>query len=85
MYKLKWQLNEQTFCILLRGSNMEKEVMVKERVINEEILFHKGQKVIYQGREAKVININPVFTIRIEGKHEIICGNIVNEVSPQKS
>jgi hypothetical protein len=64
---------------------MEKEGMVKGIGIHEDVLFYKGQRVIYQGREAKVINVNPVFTIRIEGKHEIICGDIANEVSPQGS
>ena len=64
---------------------MEKKGMVKGSAINEEGLFFKGQRVIYQGREAKVININPVFTIRIEGKNEIICGNIANELIPQGS
>ena len=64
---------------------MEKEKTVKRSAINEDVLFSKGQRVIYQGREAKVINVNPVFTIRIEGKHEIICGNIANELSLQGS
>ena len=59
--------------------------MVEGKVINKDEFFHKGQRVIYKGREAKVINVNPVFTIRIEGKHEIICGDIANEVSPQGS
>ena len=39
---------------------MEKEGMVKGRAIHEEVLFYKGQRVMYQGREAKVINVNPV-------------------------
>ena len=64
---------------------MEKEGMVKGRAIHGDVVFYKGQRVIYQGRDAKVINVNPVFTIRIEGKHEIICGDIANEVSPQGS
>ena len=64
---------------------MEKEGMVKGRAINEDVSFYRGQRVIYQGREAKVINVNPVFTIRIEGKDEIICGNIANELSLQGS
>ena len=64
---------------------MEKELIVPATAINEETQFYRGQRVIYKGREAKIINVNPVFTIRIESEHEIICGNIVNEVSPQKS
>ena len=64
---------------------MEKEGTAQVRSINKDVIFHKGQGVIYQGREAKVINVNPVLTIRIKGEHEIICGNIANEVSPQGS
>ena len=64
---------------------MKKELMIKGKSIYEDASFYKGQRVIYQGREAKILNVNPVFTIRIEGEHEIICGNIVNEVSPEKS
>ena len=63
---------------------MEKE-SPKGKTVNKDTIFHKGQGVIYQGREAKVINVNPVLTIRIKGKHEIICGNINNKVSPQGS
>lgn len=64
---------------------MEKEGMVEGKGIIKDGFFHKGQRVIYKGREAKVINVNPVFTIRIEGEHEIICGNIANELSLQGS
>ena len=64
---------------------MENKAVVEKKRINKDELFHKGQRVYYKGREAKVINVNPVFTIRIEGKHEIICGNIVNELIPQGS
>ena len=64
---------------------MENKAVVEGNTIDNEELFHKGQRVFYRGREAKVINVNPVFTIRIEDEHEIICGNIANEVSPQGS
>ena len=64
---------------------MEKEGMVEGNAIYKDERFYKGQRVFYKGREAKVINVNPVFTIRIEGKHEIICGDIANELSPQGS
>jgi hypothetical protein len=57
--------------------------LVEGKTINKDEFFHKGQRVFYKGREAKVINVNPVCTIRIEGEHEIICGNIANEVSLQ--
>jgi len=64
---------------------MEKENVIEGTALNKDELFKKGQRVFYKGREAKVINVNPVFTIRIEGEHEIICGNIANEVSLQGS
>ena len=64
---------------------MEKEAVVEGRTTNKDEFFHKGQRVFYKGREAKVINVDPVFTIRIEGEHEIICGNISNELSLQGS
>jgi hypothetical protein len=50
--------------------------LVEGKTINQDEFFHKGQ-------EAKIININPIFTIRIKGEHAIICGNIANEVSLQ--
>jgi hypothetical protein len=64
---------------------MDKEGMGEGKGINKDEFFYKGQRVIYKGREAKVINVNPVFTIRIEGEHEIICGNIANELTLQGS
>ena len=64
---------------------MENEAVVEGKTINKDALFHKGQRVFYKGREAKVINVDPVFTIRIEGEYQIICGNISNELSLQGS
>ena len=46
-------------------------------------IVHKGQIVLYKGREASVLDVRPVFTLRIKGRCEIICGNtLLNEVSP---
>ena len=39
--------------------------------------FQKGQYVLYQGDEAKILNVKPVVTIKIEAKNEIICGDVV--------
>ena len=71
--------------MLWREGNMEKESMVEGNSMYKDERFYKGQRVFYKGREAKVINVDPVFTIRIEGEYEIICGNIANEVSLQGS
>ena len=40
--------------------------------------LHEGQKIIYNGKEAFVIKIKPVIVLKIKGKSEVICGNILN-------
>lgn len=64
---------------------MERETVVAGKALSKDELFQKGQRVFFKGREAKVINVTPVFTIRIEGENEIICGNIAHELSLQGS
>jgi len=39
--------------------------------------FHKGQKIIYKGEEASVLDVKPVFTIKVKGKNMVVCGNIL--------
>ena len=52
----------------------------------KDCIFHKGQMVLYKGREASVVNVRPVFIIRIKCKCEIICGDtLLNEVSPYRN
>ena len=48
--------------------------------INE--LYHKGQKILYKGEDAHVIEVEPVLTISLDGKYHVICGNISDEVRP---
>jgi len=45
-------------------------------------MYHRGQQIIYKGEEAKVLGVNPVFVIKVIGKNKVVCGNILNEVSP---
>jgi len=56
---------------------MEKEDVPEGKTINKDAIFHKGQGVIYKGREAKVINVNPVFIIKIKNCNRIVCGDIL--------
>lgn len=56
------------------------EVKKCEAKTNE--LFHRGQLIVYKGEDAQVLEVKPVFTIRIKGKSHVICGNIVNDVRP---
>ena len=57
---------------------------LNEKNLNrKDYLFHKGQSILYHGEKANVLTVRPVFTIRIKGKCEIICGDILlEEVSP---
>ena len=42
--------------------------------------LHEGQKIVYNGKEAFVIKLKPVIVLKIKGKSEIICGNVLNEL-----
>jgi selenophosphate synthetase-related protein len=44
--------------------------------------YHKGQKILYKGEDAHVIEVEPVLTISLDGKYHVICGNISDEVRP---
>ena len=54
----------------------------KEKSIKKEQKLQKGQTVIYQGKEARILDVEPVLTIKIKSKNYIVCGDILlNEVS----
>jgi hypothetical protein len=45
-------------------------------------LYRRGQHIIYKGEDAQVLEVKPVFTIRISGRSHVICGNIFQDVKP---
>jgi len=45
-------------------------------------LYRRGQHIIYKGEHARVLEVAPVFTIRISGASHVICGNIWKDVKP---
>ena len=49
----------------------------KKQTTEKEQMFQKGQTVIYQGEEARVLDTEPVFTIIIKSTNRIVCGNTV--------
>ena len=52
----------------------------------KDCIFRKGQMVLYMGKEAKVLNVRPVFIIRLKDTCEIICGDtLLNETSPYRN
>lgn len=51
------------------------------KTINNELKLQKGQTVIYQGEEAIVLEVDPVLTIAVKNKCNIVCGNTLhNEI-----
>jgi hypothetical protein len=44
--------------------------------------YCQGQWILYKGAAARILDVQPVFTIKIQGKNKIICGNaILQDVS----
>ena len=46
----------------------------------EKAPFQKGQRILYKGKEAIVLEVEPVITIQVIGKNQIICGNIMDDI-----
>ena len=57
----------------------------REETLLEDRIFRKGEKVLYKGQEASVVEVKPVLTIRIKGEVHVVCGNILNDVKHFKS
>ena len=58
---------------------------LKEETLGCDRIFRKGEKVIYKGQEASVLEVKPVLTIRIKGEVHVVCGNIGKDVKPCKN
>jgi len=58
---------------------------VKESAVKVNELYHRGQIIVYKGEDAQVLEVKPVFTIRIKGKSHVVCGNIFDDVRPSVS
>jgi len=54
----------------------------EEKSIKKEQKLEKGQTVFYQGEEARILDVEPVLTIKIKSKNYVVCGDtLLNEVS----
>ena len=58
---------------------------LKEETVKSDRIFSKGEKVLYKGQEASVVEVKPVLTIRIKGEVHVVCGNILKDVRPCKN
>ncbi len=57
---------------------------IKENTVQMDRIYHKGQKVIYRGQVANIVELKPVLIIRIKGKGHVVCGNLLRDVTPCK-
>ena len=46
----------------------------KESLVADPNQLRKGQRIIYEGKEAEVIGVKPLLTIKV--KDRIICGSL---------
>ena len=51
----------------------------------QNITYQKGQRILYKGEEAIVLEVEPVITIQVIGKNHIVCGNIMDDISLYES
>ena len=64
---------------------MDSNNLGKVHSIKIDEMYHKGQQIIYKGEEAEVLGVNPVFVIKVTGKNQVVCGNILDDVSSYRS
>jgi len=49
--------------------------------LRTETTYRKGQSIFYKGDKAKILDVKPVFIIKIEGKNKVVCGDaLINDV-----
>jgi hypothetical protein len=47
--------------------------------------YQKGQKILFKGEEAIILEVEPVFTVQVIGDSHIACGHIIDDMSPYES
>jgi len=52
--------------------------LITETVVSGQNELRKGQRIIYEGKEAEVIGVTPLITIKIEDR--IICGSLSGQI-----
>ena len=50
----------------------------EETIKSSRTQLRKGQRIIYDGKEAEVIGVNPLITIKI--KDRVICGALIGQI-----
>ena len=49
----------------------------KEYSLKTDQTYRKGQSIFYKGDEARILDVKPVFIIKIKGKSKVICGDVL--------
>jgi hypothetical protein len=62
---------------MLRGDMSMSNNQDREYSIKTDENFQKGQNILFQGDEAKILDVKPVLTIKLTEKNQIICGDVL--------
>ena len=54
----------------------------KETLKSDCSQLRKGQRIIYEGKEAEVIGVKPLVIIKLENR--VLCGALHNQIEPIK-
>ena len=46
---------------------------------HSEETYYKGQSILFKDEEAEILEIKPVFTIKLIGKNQVLCGNLLRD------
>ena len=51
---------------------------IEDTLVNRRNQLQEGQKIMYEGKEARVIHVEPMFIIKVEDR--VICGALHNRI-----
>jgi hypothetical protein len=54
---------------------MSQRKLHKKKSTKKEQMFQRGQTVIYQGEEARVLDVEPILTIITKNTNRLVCGD----------
>ena len=52
--------------------------LIKETLEYRSTRLQEGEKILYEGKEAMIISINPLLIIKVEDR--VICGDLHNRI-----
>ena len=58
---------------------------MRHNTAKQQIAYQKGQRILFKGEEAIVLEVEHVFTVQVIGKSHVACGNIIDDISLYES